>query len=296
MAIEDVTGTAAEGGEETPAAETPAPEASATDTGETPAGDRKEEFFDPSTLSPELKAQWTRMQGAFTKRMQQAREWKDKSALVDQFRSDPTFALQTIQQAATQMGYQLSRGQAAQVAATVAADAGVPSELVEAVKARLSPELQWMAPAMAAGQWAAMQVTMKPMQDRTDAERRSQREAKYAELADQLTEAAPGWEEHEDDMNTLLDFLRSDTMTHRKFGSKLKLLHNIVTGNAAAVSEATRRMGDAARARTTSGQSGRASTSNIEDRVLKAKTTQDAWNEAAKFAIQELERHGTTIR
>lgn len=292
MAIEDVTGTV-----DDPEGKAQTTDASQTDADATDKGDKappeKESFIDPSELPEELKPHWKRMHRAYTKVMQGRKDLEEKAALVDRFGSDPNFALQTIQQAAAQMGYQLTKAQAAQVAATAAAEAGVPSELVEAVKARLTPELQWMAPQLAAGQWAGMQVALKPQQERQEADRKAQRESQFAELSEELTEAAPGWEEHEDEMNALLEFLRSDTMTHRKYGSKLKLLYNLATGNAAAVGEAIRRQGEAARARTTSGQAGRGAGPNIEKTVRDRKLTEtEAWGKAAEFAVQELERHG----
>ena len=298
MAIADITGTAAPGDEETPATETPASEASATETAEAPAGEKEEQFFDPSKLSDDLKGVWKRMQGTYTKKMQAIKEVREKAELVDRFQSDPTFALQTIQQVAQQMGYRLTQAQAAEVAAAAAPSAGpsAPAELVQAVRGKLSPELQWMAQSLADAQWAGMQMALKPMQDRNEADRRTQRTAQYEQLAEELNEVAPGWEEHEDAMDELLKFLQSDQLTHRKYGSKLAILHNLATGNAAATKEAVRRMGEAARSRTATGQSGRSTGSNIDERVRKAKTTREAWDEAAKHAVEDLEKHGIRIR
>ena len=298
MEIEDVTGTAGDAGTETPSGETPSGEASATETAPAPAGKKEEQFFDSSAVPDELKPVWKKMQGAYTRKMQSIGDLKEKAALVDQFRSDPNFALQTIQQAAQQMGYSLSKAQAAQVveSAATAVGGGAPAELVEAVKGRLSPELQWMAKSLADTQWVGMQMQMAPIQKEREQERVTRRNQEYQELAEELGEQAPGWEEHEDDMEELLTFLKSDGMKHRKFGSKLALLHGIVTGNASAVASAVRRMGEASRNRTGTGQVSRSTGTNIDKRVREAKTNQEAWDVAAKHAVEELERQGLKLR
>ena len=289
-------GTAGDAGTEALSKDAPPADAGTTEGKEAPP--KEESFIDPSELPEELKPHWKRMHRAFTKRMEETKDIKDKAALVDQFRSDPNFALQTIQQAAQQMGYQLTKAQAAQVVESAAASVGggAPSELVEAVRARLSPELQWMAKSLADTQWVGMQMQMAPMQKEREQERVSRRNEEYGALAEELGEQAPGWEEHEDDMEELLTFLKSDSMKSRKFGSKLSLLHGIVTGNASAVASAVRRMGEAGKNRTATGQSGRSTSPNIEKRVREAKTNQEAWDEAAKHAVAELETHGVKLR
>ena len=289
-------GTAGDAGTEALSKDAPTGEAGTTEGKEAPP--KEESFIDPSELPEELKPHWKRMHRAFTKRMEETKDIKDKAALVDQFRSDPNFALQTIQQAAQQMGYSLTKAQAAQVAETAATSVGggAPQELVAAVRAQLNPELQWMAPALANTQWVAMQMQMAPLQKEREQERISRRNEEYGALSEELGEQAPGWEEHEDDMEELLTFLKSDSMKHRKYGSKLALLHGIVTGNASAIASAVRRMGEAGRNRTGTGQVSRSTGPNIEKRVREAKTTQDAWDVAAKHAVEELERHGVKLR
>jgi hypothetical protein len=294
--IEDVTGTAADPDAEAAAGDAPKGEAGTTAAAEAPA--KAESFIDPSELPDELKPHWKRMHRAFTKRMEETKDMKDKAALVDQFRSDPNFALQTIQQAAQQMGYSLSKAQAAEVvqSAATAVGGGAPQELVAAVKAQLSPELQWMAPSLANTQWVTMQMQMAPLKKEREQEATARRNEEYKELAEELGEQAPGWEEHEDDMEELLTFLKSDSMKSRKFGSKLSLLHGIVTGNASAVASAVRRMGEASRNRTSTGQAGRSTAPNIDKRVREAKTDQDAWQIAAQAAVEDLERQGVKLR
>lgn len=263
-----------------------------TDTGTTETAEgAAESFINPADLPAELKPHWKRMHGAYTKKMQAFKEVGDKAALVDRFNEDPDFALQTLQQAATRMGYQFTKASPSGTA-TQAGD--VPSDLVQAVKERLNPELQWMADSLAAAQWAAIQKTLGPMKSERETERKEQRQAEYDLMAEQLTEAAPGWEEHEDQMMELLTYLQSNKMQHRRFGSKLQLLHDIVTGNSRAVKEAVKRHSAAARSRTVSGQPGRSSTPNIQERVLDRKRSfRDVFADAAQAAADELEQSGT---
>jgi hypothetical protein len=294
--ITEEPGTAGELESGAPTGDAPKGEAGTT-TGEK-APPKEESFIDPSELPEELKPHWKRMHRAYTKVMQGHAQLKEKADLVDRFGSDPNFALQTIQQAAQQMGYSLTKAQAAQVveSAATSVGGGAPPELVEAVKARLNPELQWMAKSLADTQWVGMQMQMAPIQKEREQEKVTRRNAEFAELSEELGEQAPGWEEHKDDMEELLTFLKSDGMKHRKFGSKLSLLHGIVTGNASAVASAVRRMGEAGRQRTGTGQISRSTATNIDKRVREAKTNQEAWDVAAQHAVEDLERHGIKLR
>lgn len=68
-------------------------------------------FFDPRDLEskPELQAAYKNMQRAFTKRMQELSQHRQKIAVYDQFQRDPAG---TLQQLATQYGYRLTPAQA----------------------------------------------------------------------------------------------------------------------------------------------------------------------------------------
>lgn len=74
------------------------------------AATAEETFFDPTTLSPDLVPAYKQMQKAFTKKMQEFSEGKQKAAYYDQFRKDP---IGEIQKMAAQMGYRLTRAEAA---------------------------------------------------------------------------------------------------------------------------------------------------------------------------------------
>jgi hypothetical protein len=226
--------------------------------------------------------------------MQSIARTRDAAQIVDRFNSDPDFARQTILQRASQLGLNVAQpGQSPGMPNGQAKN--MPQELVEAVKANLSPELQWMAPALAASQWAGMQMALQPIKEQQAQSARSTRDQQYDTLATQLSEKAPGWESHEEEMDTLLTFLQSPKMTDRRWGSKLELLYRLTAGEGQATAEAARRMGLAAKNRTSVGSPMAAPTTNIAEQVKKPKNMQDAWDIAAKHAVAELARQGIKV-
>lgn len=281
-----------------------------TKTGEpegetTPEKDTPDESFvsekdimDKIRANPDLDHVFKKMQGTYTKKMQGISAMKDKAEAVERFWSDPDYARQVIHQRNSQLGLSQTQAPPSAAGGDGSPVARAPSELVEAVKHNLSPELAWMADTIANAHWAAHQVTTKPLEERRQKEQAATRLEEYEDLAVELSEKAPGWEDREDEMNDLLNFLQSDKMRHKKFGSKLDLLYNVVTGNASAIAEATKRMSGAARSRTlsSSGGAGRSSSPNTKERIKKAKTPQEQWDIAGQAAIEELEAHGIKIR
>lgn len=273
-----------------PAGEEPAEPAS----GEHGPSPTEETFFDPAALAPELQTQWKKMQGAYTKRLQKFSQAQEAANIVNRFNSDPEFARQTILSRAQQLGLNIAQpGQ--QPGMPHGTSKSMPPELVEAVKANLSPELQWMAPALAASQWAGMQIGLQPLAQQQAESTRSTRAQEYETLASQLSEKAPGWEAQEDDMQALLGFLQSEKLSDRRWGSKLELLHKLTAGDGQATAEAARRMGQAARARGVAGSPMATPQPNIAEQVLKPKNMQDAWGIAAKHAMAELQRQGIKV-
>jgi hypothetical protein len=149
--------------------------------------------------NPELDQVFRKMQGAYTRKTQSIAKVRDAAQIVERFNSDPDFARQTILQRAQQLGLNVQQpGQQAGLPNGQAKS--MPSELVEAVKSNLSPELQWMAPALAASQWAGMQMALQPIQEQQAQTVRSTRDQEYEQAVEQLSERAPGWEAHEEDM------------------------------------------------------------------------------------------------
>ena len=277
--------------------DTPPPQPGATGQG----AKAPESFINPADLPPELKGHWSRMHSAYTKALNKAKDAVEKAGMVDKFWSDPDFAKQSITEWSQRHGIPVSFGGQPNAGAPAGAAPGsratgsIPQELIEAIEAELPAELRWMAKPLAASSWKAHGAVIAPMLRETRQKEASQRSAEYEDLATELTEVAPGWEEHEEEMSQLLDFLRSPELRHRRWGSKLQVLHAIVTGNATATREAVRRMGDAARSRTTTGVPGRSTTTNIADRVRGAKSDHEAIQIAAEHAVEELKRAGVAV-
>ena len=265
----------------------PEPEG-ATKTTDAPSD---ESFIDPSDLPEELKPHWKRMHRAFSQGMKSIKDTKEKAALVDRFNSEPEFARQAAMEVLQRQGFTVQQAAAA-TGQAAGSTVTAPRELVAAIQAQLSPELQWMAPSLANAQWASVQLTLGPYAKKQEDERQRSKEDAYEVSSEQLSERYPGWEEQEDDMNDLLTFLKSDQQTHRRFGSKLEVLFRIVNPSAA-IAEAQRRQAESARARTVTGRGTRQSGPDATERIRKAATEQEAWDIAAKEALAELERQGT---
>ena len=246
--------------------------------------------LDPRQLPPEIQPIWKRMQSAYTKKMQEIAAVRDQAQIVERFYNDRDFAFQTVAQWAAQNGFAVQpigaqQHQQAQLTPQQQQGQGdLPPGLVEQVKNSLPPELQWMAESQAKAQWAAAQMLLKPLVQQTQQQQRQAVEQEWDKLADELSQQAPGWEEHENEMTELYDFLQSQKLSHPKFGSKHQLLYNLVTSNAAATAQVAKRMTQAAKNRPASGISTGKTASNLSDRIKQAKTSQDAFRLAAQAA------------
>src|SRR3990167_10755454 len=147
--------------------------------------------MDKGRQSAELDHVFKKMQSAYTKRSQQVAKVRDAAAIVERFNSDPDFARQTILQRAAQLGLHVGGQQAATPQAQSSAQ--VPSELVESVRGQLGDELKWMAPMLAASQWAGMQYALGPIKQQQADTMRTTFDQQFDQLADSLSEKAPGW-------------------------------------------------------------------------------------------------------
>jgi hypothetical protein len=252
------------------------------------AGD---ENLDPRKLDPSLQPIFKRMQGVYTKRMQEFAEIRDRSAEVDRFYNDPTFAQQAVLNWATQNGYQIipPNGQAAPTQQATA-QGETPAYLIEAFKKNLAPELQWLAEPQAKAMWTAMQGMLDPVLKQQQVHSRQARESEWQKHADALGEVAPGWEEHEDTMGELFDFLQSDALHHPKHGSKLQMLYDLATARAASMKQATQRVASAGKNRVTSSRPVTRQPS-VEDEILKA-DSQRAWEIAKRDALGRYKKAG----
>lgn len=260
---------------------------------------QEESFIDPASLPEELKPHWKRMHGSYTKFAQERKALREQAAMVNRFQSDPEFAFQTLSQRAAQLGYQIVKpGQngsaiGAPAQGGVTAMGNVPQEFIKAIEANLSPELAWLAPALAQASYGGVQAVLKPLHTQVEQRETERRDQEYETHEAKLTEKYPGWEDHEDQMKAIHKWLRSDTLNHPLYGSKLELLYKVATQQASSISEAARRLSAAARNRTSSSQVTTNAAPNISKAVKSAGSNEDAWNLAAKHAISELRSRGT---
>lgn len=286
-----------------PVADAPAAETPAEPVAAAPAKPVEEQFIDPSTLPPEIKAHWTRMHGTYNKKLAEVRDIAARRPdieFLDRFRTDQEFAKQVLLAEASRLGVTLNGASngATKPATTAPASGGdgPPPELVERIRSRLAPELQWMADQQAATAWEAIQFSEAPKAKQAQEAKAAEYRALYAQEAEKLATAAPGWEAHEKDMSELLGFMASAALTHPRFGSKLEILHRLVRpDNGTARVDAIRSMGEAARNATRTGQSTRSTTSNVPDRVRKAATPREAMQIAAEEAERELRAAGIAV-
>jgi len=254
-----------------------------------------------------LQAHAKRMQADYTRKTQRlAAERKalepvrEAATVVQRFWTDPQYAESVLRHRAQSLGLTVSRPGAGPPAGNGAGTPppGAPSpdtppaDYIQRIEARLSPELQWMAPELAAATWAGVSTLVHPLLAK-DQQRDQQAvtDARAASLA-ALTHAYPGWEAHQEDMQALDEWLASGAASHPRFGSRSAFLLKAVAGPGAAVAEAARRMAEAGKARTTTGTSGRTAIPNIADRVRSAKTHREAVQIAADYAIAKLKASG----
>jgi hypothetical protein len=248
--------------------------------------------LDPTKLPPEIQPIFKKMQGAYTKKMQEAARWREHSEMVERFQNDRDYGFQTVAQWAARNGYSIAPvGQQhpqPQAQPTYQRPGQPDPGIVEAIKANLPPELQWMAESTAPAIQQAVNQMLAPLaqqlQQNQAGVQRQVMEREWDDLASQLSDVAPGWEEHEPQMTELLNFFQGSTMKHPKFGSKHQLLYNLVTGNAAATAQVTKRMQQAATNRPSSGITTGRTTTNLVDRIRATKSSQDAFKLAAQAA------------
>ena len=222
---------------------------------------------------------------------EQLAQYRQHDEWATRFANDPDFARNVVLARAAQLGLQVAAPQASQQAS--AKSSGPPADYVETIRATLSPEMQFLAPQLAVATWAATQAAVEPLraQQATLAQQRQQET--YESMARGLAEEAPGWERYEDTMLDILSFLRgavnnTGSMTHPKYGSALKLLYQLASGEGAAVATMARRQQQAARNRTSTSQAGtRSEGPDLATMLGQAKTPQQKWGLAYRHALRE---------
>jgi len=250
--------------------------------------------LDPRKLPPEVQPIFKAMQGAFTKRMQSIAEIRDKANVVDRFYNDQNFARETLTQWAAQNGLQLvPHGQQAQAQQPGAGGAANP-QIVETLKQHLPPEMSWMAetlgPAFSQVLNQQLSQIVQPLTQLQQQRQFAEREGAYDKAAEELSNQIPHWQEHEDTMAEINAFLLSPDLVSPKYGSKLQLLYNAATANAASMAKATQRMTDAAKNRTPQTRNGARRPEDVAQQIMKAKSSEDAFMMAANAARAKLGR------
>lgn len=184
---EPVESTGATEGPAEPTTPTEAPQADAGQsaaTGQGEAPPAEDTFFDPRDLDgkPELTAAYKNMQRAFTKRMQELGQHRQKIAAYDQFQRDPATSLQ---QLAAQYGYRLSPAQAQAMAAAQEPAGDTQNwepkswdEVLQKAEERAEQRLL-----------AKMQPVFKELETQ-----------KKSTIERELTEIDPAWQQYEDGM------------------------------------------------------------------------------------------------
>ena len=142
--------------------------------------DDVEQFMDPKDLPDDLKPHFKRMQSSFTKKMQSAKELKDKAQLVDAYNADP---LGFTRQLAAQHGLNLN-SQAPQ------GNTGEQTEFKPDNWGDVFKEFEGRMSAYLANHFSPVLQEVK--------------EVKQKQIETILDEEAPEWREYEDDMISML--------------------------------------------------------------------------------------------
>lgn len=278
----------------------------------------------PQDLPPELEARWEeerkKHQRTYSKAQARLREreksiatYRQKAELVDRFYSDPTYAAQTMQQMAQQLGYTLTRangqpaqqsqqGQQAHSQGQATQGGGQIPDWVNRMASEAvtdNPDLAFLAPIIAKAAWSITNAATEPLQQeaearrKADEDRRTQdRQAEFERLALELEEQGVDWREHEEEMTERLNFLRAaltnqGSWSHPRYGNVLQLLHTWVAGPKAAQAEAGRRLQQAMQNRTSTGTATRSPGVNTQQLIRDAKTQQEQFAIAFRAALAE---------
>jgi hypothetical protein len=136
-----------------------------------------------------------------------------------------------------------------------------------------------------------VQAQLLPLQRNLTLQQEHATRAETDRLLADMDAKYPGWEEkYGTKMKALDEFLNSESLTHAEFGHKYELLYRLLNPDASRIS-ASRTMLDAARRRSGTSQGSGPGVPNVDDRVRKAETRQDAFKLAAKAALESLASH-----
>jgi len=155
-------------------------------------------------------------------------------------------------------------------------------------------ELGMLAPIIAKAAWAVTQ----PLQREREADRQRQSDLAYSEMEAALSEASPGWEEHEDEMAERITFLKNaltgvGPLRHPRFGTVLEQMYQLSSGPARATATAANRMRRAVLNRTATSQQRRSPGGPDTRQLIKeAGSMQDKIAIALRAAVNEVRQGG----
>lgn len=215
--------------------------------------------------------------------------WRSNAAVVQRFNTDPDFARQVVLQRARELGLQVQAPppfpQQPQAP---------PQAYIDTIRQSLPQELHFLSDPIAKATWTATQAQVAPLRQQQAQVESQQRQSTYDAMSRELSQEAPQWTNFENEMLEILGFLRGAVngegpMTHQKYGSALKLLYRLASGDASATANAGRRMQQALRAgtRTSSGGGTRASGPDLATMIQKAPNSQAKWGLAFRSALRE---------
>jgi len=276
----------------------------AIETGQETQPDQTQSFINPADLPEELKPHWSKMHGAFTKKMQEVKDIRQAYDQINQFWQDDSYAQQVLRQRFPHLGNQPNgdngpRSSASSGQESSGGAAGVPQDFVDSLKSSVSPDLQFVVNELAPGLWKSLQgqisTAVGGIQERLDQQTSEQQQEKFTQLEAQLDQKFPGWQQHESDMTNLLAFLQSNKIEDRRWGNKLELLLNLVSGNGQSVSQAVDRINQAGKNRIPTSSHGSRKPVNTSERILKARTSREATELAMEEAEKTLAKDGIKL-
>jgi hypothetical protein len=254
---------------QTDATTAPAPETASPADSSTPAQvaapDEPRQFYDPKDVPVELQDSYKRMQGSYTKKMQEissfAKEHRQKVEAYDNFMRDP---VGTMQQLAAQQGYRLTKAEAAAAAAQAATEFQPKTwdDVISRAKSEAKQELL-----------AELQPFMSEI-----------RNTKRSQIETALDSEYPEWRAHEEDMVKLIN-------QHPTLASDPAMLVRLAIPKEVMESKATQAALEKLRKKTEANKATSGSTTTKMATDTKPGVFKDI-NEAVAFAKERLRREG----
>jgi hypothetical protein len=215
---------------------------------------------------------------------------RSRAEMVERFYGDPTYARQIITQMAPQLGLQVGAPPAPPP--QVPQQPPVTERDLAILRENLGPDLAFLAPQMARAMAAMLEDRTAPLRERQHDAMVQQRTSDYARAAQSMDQEMPGWVQHENDMVGILQFIteaaNGGPLMHPRYGSALKLLHTLATGNAQATAQVARRQAEAARSATRPASGARAPQVTLEQQLRKLPSRHAQLAAAFKDTVREM--------